>query len=317
MNKLFEQLEQKIASADISGNDREELLEVASQLQKKSGKLEFMLESLVQKGTTTKGLLTKFIQEIENKNAQIQKYADELKKANDTKDRFFSIIAHDLRNPFNTILGFSALLKTNVERYDKKKIQSFADSMYKTTSLTMQLLIDLLDWARSQRNQMRIIPEQLYVNQIIKNNVLLMKEQAEKKSLHIEYQGNKDIFAFADLYMINAIIRNLISNAIKFTKSGKVAIKTEQLSDHCTISIIDSGIGIPPEVLKNLFKVEVGTSGEDTDGEKGTGLGLILCKEFVEANNGTISVQSTVNQGSTFSFTIPLFSENNLLTPII
>lgn len=235
---------------------------------------------------------------------------NQLKELNATKDKFFSIIAHDLKSPFNSIVGFADLLLKNINKYDIDKITRFTGIIRETAINTHKLLNNLLYWSRAQTGSMdyNIAPQS--VNELLLNEVDAQLHSAEKKDIRIVNNLNKTLFVNADRSSIETVIRNLISNAIKFTHAGgtiytnAVDIETEGGS-FVQISIEDTGVGIENTVIDKLFKIDQNVSTQGTNKEAGTGLGLILCKEFVEKNNGNIWVESTQGEGSTFYFTLP------------
>lgn len=249
--------------------------------------------------------------EISEQKEKIEEIARELEKVNKTKDRFFSIIAHDLKNPFNTLIGFSSLLKSNIDYFDKEKLVQIATTINDTSNRTYNLLENLLDWSRSQTNTIHFEPEHIHLNLLVMDTINLLKSQAEKKNVELINKLDQDLHVFADFNMVNTVLRNLISNALKFTENGSVAVSCQMNQTFCSISIEDTGIGISPDSLEKLFRIDKSISTTGTKGEIGTGIGLILCKEFVLRNKGTIFVESQVKKGSKFTFTLPLFSEEN------
>ncbi|MBN1251364.1 MAG: PAS domain S-box protein [Bacteroidales bacterium] len=238
---------------------------------------------------------------------------ENLRQLNATKDKFFSIIAHDLKNPFSAIIGFSELILNNVSNYSKEQIESFVTVINKASIKGYTLLENLLEWSRNQTGKVDVIKEKFEINELIKENIELIKEKADLKGIKIIYKNETELYAEADKNMINTVIRNLLSNAIKYTKhKGTVEIKAEkscktqsQKNECLKIEISDNGIGIENENIHKLFKIEESYSTKGTSSEKGTGLGLILCKDFVEKNNGEIWVESEFGKGSSFYFTLP------------
>lgn len=246
------------------------------------------------------------------RNAEaIKKYTDELKQLNATKDKFFSIIAHDLRNPFITIMGFSDLLLADYYELTDEERLYYIDEMKKSSEVSHNLLQNLLQWSRSQTGRIEFHPQQLNLTNIVHDNIELSKLSAERKNIELINEITSSVFVFADEDMIKTVIRNLLSNALKFTqKSGKVKISCKDENKLIRVKVEDTGIGMPDEVKKNLFRLDVSHSTIGTDSEAGTGLGLILCKEFIEKNGGNIFVESEVGKGSSFSFSLPI--ANNL-----
>ena len=234
------------------------------------------------------------------------KSENRLRELNATKDKFFSIIAHDLKNPFNDLIGFTQLLALNIDKYDKNKIEQFAHIIHQSSKLAYNLLENLLDWSRSQTGTLKFKPEKFAVNKIIDENINLLESTAKNKDIKITSEVESNVLAFADINMTRTIVRNLISNAIKYTEQGGNIFIRSNCADHCQISITDTGIGMSTDNLDKIFKLDESFSTMGTGREKGTGLGLILCKEFVEKNGGEIWVKSELNKGSIFTFTLPL-----------
>ena len=243
-------------------------------------------------------------EEVAIQHEKLQVVAKELKKTNNIKDRFFSIIAHDLKSPFNALLGLSELLTHSVNEYDEKEVKNISKTIYDSSHQAFDLLINLLEWSRTQTNDIKYSPKNININDIITTNINLFKNQANSKSLKLVFHPQKNIFVYADSNMVNTIMRNLISNSIKFTAEGHIKIDVNESHDYCTISVEDTGSGISNKNLKKLFQLDKNISTEGTNGETGTGLGLLLCEEFVKKNGGELFVKSTVNKGSIFSFTL-------------
>ena len=235
----------------------------------------------------------------------------QLRENNKTKDKFFSIIAHDLRTPFFSMLGFSELLNEKFDQYDTEKKKKFTGIIYEGLQKTLKLLDNLLEWSRSQSGIIDFNPEKTDLYSLVIEKLEIVNLSAEKKSIQIINQIAENIYVEADKNMLATIIRNLLSNAIKFTnKQGKITIKTflvpnEKHSQFIGISVNDTGVGIRKEIQSTLFNIGENISTSGTENEEGTGLGLILCKEFVEKHGGKIWVESEVGKGSTFYFTIP------------
>lgn len=238
---------------------------------------------------------------------QLQENQKELQELNATKDKFFSIIAHDLKGPFGSIMGLSELLLRNLEKFTPEKSKMFIKGIYDSTQNTYKLLENLLEWARSQTGKIQFSPDNLVLETLVIHLIDIAQNQAENKKIEIGYTINEGIVAFADKNMVNTVLRNLLSNAIKFTpESGKVTIKALIRNEkEILVSVTDTGIGIPQHRIDELFEISEKKSTYGTNREKGTGLGLILCKDFVERNDGKIWVESTESKGSTFFFTLP------------
>jgi len=236
---------------------------------------------------------------------QLQKYSEELQELNATKDKFFSIIAHDLKTPFNSILGLSEIMKDEAKHLDIATIEEYAGMIYSTSKNTFRLLENLLDWARIQQSRMSFNPGPILLKKLVGEAVELMIEKANSKRISIFNCIPENLIILADEDMLKTIFRNLVSNALKFTSAnGKVEIKAVSTVHSIEISVTDTGTGMKQEDIGKIFKIDSNFSKRGTENEKGTGLGLMLCKEFVEKHGGKIWVESEEGKGSTFTFSI-------------
>ncbi len=237
----------------------------------------------------------------------------ELLDLNATKDKFFSIIAHDLKNPFGSIMGFTELIQRKASQNDIEKVKHYAKIIFSASKHGFELLENLLDWSRSQNGSLRYLPGRVSLDELIAHNIEVTGEIANNKNITLTRELAQDISVYCDEDMVNTVLRNLITNAIKFSNRGsEIIISAEKHDDNQgRIVVQDHGIGIMPEDAEKLFKIECSESEKGTEGEEGTGLGLILCKEFVEKNNGNIWVESEPEKGSRFIFTLPLYTENS------
>ncbi|MCX6175353.1 MAG: ATP-binding protein [Ignavibacteriales bacterium] len=245
---------------------------------------------------------------IERKLAEkeIKKRNEQLSKLNSEKDKFFSIIAHDLKNPFVTILGFSELLLADYAELNDEERKYYIEEMKKSADLSHNLLQNLLLWSRAQTGRIEFNPQKLNLHNIFHENLDLVKATADRKQIQLNHDLPDDITLIADEDMLNTIIRNLLTNAIKFTnKGGTISVKAVSNEHDIEIAVADSGVGMDQKTIDNLFRLDVTSSASGTESESGTGLGLILCKEFVEKNNGKIWVESELGKGSTFYFNLP------------
>jgi two-component system CheB/CheR fusion protein len=231
---------------------------------------------------------------------------------NVTKDKFFSLIAHDLRGPFNALLGFTKLLEYELPTMTQDRIQKVAVTMRKSATNLYNLLENLLAWSQMERGVNTIIPESFSVMTKIIESMATIQELAIKKGINVKYEINNDLVVFTDSNMFATIIRNLTSNAIKFTpKGGNITIGAKPVADNWVeISITDTGIGMDQEMQENLFKLEVNTSRKGTEKEESTGLGLIICKGYIEKQGGRMWFESKEGQGSTFYFSLPGKNQN-------
>jgi signal transduction histidine kinase len=238
-------------------------------------------------------------------NEKLQKSEQNLKELVETKDKFFSIIAHDLRSPLSSLSLVSEMLDDNLEILSKEKLSHYIGSISKATGSLLNLVENLLNWASTQTGQITFNPEKVDISAIVKQNITLLKINTEKKNIKIESKIKDETFVFADINLVTAILRNLIANAIKFTnENGEIYIDANEKNDFLEISVTDTGIGINQDDINKLFKIEIDTRNIGNSSEKGTGLGLILCKEFVEKNGGEIKVISELGKGSSFIFTL-------------
>lgn len=237
-------------------------------------------------------------------------FNQKLNEANLTKDKFFSIIAHDLRSPFTSILGFSRLLNEEYDDFSNEERKMMIKQILTSTESTFQLLDNLLAWAKTQLGRTNFSPEYFDIDSLIFETINLSLPQAKMKEVTLKAQVADKNKVFADINMMRTILRNLISNAIKYSyDKGTIVVETLRKNDKMIVNVIDSGTGIEANTLKALFSLdEKVCSKKGTANEKGTGLGLILCKEFVERNHGKISVESELGSGTKFSFTVPLTS---------
>jgi len=229
-----------------------------------------------------------------------------LRELNLQKDKFFSIIAHDLKSPFNSIMGFSELLMDQINEKDYEGIDKYARIISQSSQRAMDLLMNLLEWSRAQTGRMEFNPENFDLVDLIEENKMLFDVIASQKAITIKKVLPHEIFVFADKQMISTILRNLISNAIKFTqKGGEIKIFAEYRENEILITVMDNGIGIESGRIENLFRIDKSNSTTGTSNEQGTGLGLILSKEFVEKHGGKIWAESKQGKGTVFYFTLP------------
>jgi signal transduction histidine kinase/Tfp pilus assembly protein PilF len=257
-------------------------------------------------------ILTKQKDEIEAKNAEIETKNNKLQELNATKDKFFGIIAHDLKNPFNAILGFSDLLVTSGYQYNQERTLEIVGIINSSAQNAYKLLENLLEWSRSQTGGINYNPKNLAFKNLVIENENLCKNLLEEKNISITHDIPNNLMVYADQNMLNAILRNLITNAIKFThKGGNITITSIIQNTEIIITVSDTGIGMNEDTRNKLFNIHEKISILGTEKENGTGLGLILCKEFVAKQGGKIWVESELGRGSDFKFSIPLIIESD------
>ena len=230
----------------------------------------------------------------------------ELNELNASKDRFFSIIAHDLKNPFTSIIGFSDMMQESGMQNNPELLQKYSLMINDSAVQTYRLLENLLEWANSQRGKLSFQPLNIKLSELVREEFSLLDDMAANKSIELKNNVNGNLSIVADKNMLKTILRNLLTNGIKFTsKNGEVQVNSSAVDGHVEISVSDNGIGISPEIIDRLFRIDANLATRGTENERGTGLGLFLCKEFVEKHGGKIWVESQVRVGSTFKFIIP------------
>lgn len=229
-----------------------------------------------------------------------------LAELNATKDKFFSIIAHDLKSPFNSIIGIGELLSEQIRKQEYDTLEEYTSIMKDSSVKAMNLLTNLLEWSRSQTGRMEFNPEFMRLSQIVDEVVALSRYNASQKSIQIVSHVPKSIICFADKAMVSSVLRNLVSNALKFTpRGGEVKISARNEGEHTHVTVSDNGIGMSQQELDNLFRLDSFYSTRGTENEGGTGLGLILCKEFITKHRCEIGAESIKGKGSNFTFTLP------------
>jgi len=251
----------------------------------------------------------------ERKQAETELIAahDELKEKNEqlyelnaSKDRFFSIISHDLRSPFNTILRVTELIAVNIDTYNTNELKDKVDRLKTSAEKLYALLENLLTWSRIQRGAMKCNPTYIDLFDVAEENMVIFMPKAEDKDVALRSLIQKNITVYADYSMVNTVVRNLISNALKFISAGgSITVSATTQDQHVEVAVSDTGCGIPEDGLAKLFRIDTTYSDVGTAGEQGTGLGLILCKELVEQHDGRIWVESEVGKETTFRFTVP------------
>ena len=232
----------------------------------------------------------------------------ELEEAIATKDLVFSIIAHDLKSPFNSILGFTELLKNKIRNLDVDKSEKLISSMYFQARNTYNLLENLLNWARSNSNQIVFKPIPCNISTICDAIINQVGDSAQLKNISIHSFHTNESYAFADKNMLEVVLRNLLSNAIKYTENnGKIEIYSMPMDYFIEITVSDNGIGMTEEVKSKLFKSDLHESKPGTDNERGTGLGLVICNDFIQRNHGKIWIENNAEKGTSIKFTLPIY----------
>jgi len=251
-------------------------------------------------------LLQQKIKEVDESNQRLKESEENLKILNATKDKFFSIIAHDIRNPFNAVYGLTQHLAKNFDDFTKEELEKPIELIYQSADELLELLDNLLHWSRTQRGKMEFSPRKLDLHEMVQKNINLLKMNADKKNIDVVSDIKTGTMVSADYDMLTTVFRNLISNAIKFSyENSQIHIESEENDNEIMISVTDKGVGISEENIRKLFRIDIHYSTTGTSEEQGSGLGLILCREFVEKHGGKIWVESEENKGSTFKFTLP------------
>lgn len=251
-------------------------------------------------------LLKEHNEQINRAYVQLKQSEEALLELNATKDKFFSIISHDLKNPFASLMSISEMMKENFGALDDEEKLDGIQRIHGSIENIFSLLENLLTWARSQSGRIDFNPSDFNISKVLQENYNLFKLAAERKKIRLESEFEEDLMAYADREMINTIVRNLVNNAIKFTPENKqVKITCTNCNNEVCVTVSDEGVGISEENREKLFKIDKKVKTKGTAGEKGTGLGLIICHEFIEKNKGTIKVKSEIDHGSSFTFTIP------------
>jgi two-component system, sensor histidine kinase and response regulator len=238
---------------------------------------------------------------------ELRNTANELQQLVRMKDKLFSIIGHDLRNPIGSFMMMLETVVDDETDMEVEKIKEYLRKMKNVSKNTYQLLDNLLTWARSQQKMVKFEPMKMKIINSIETNIKILTEIAKNKGITLTHEVDPELTAYFDANSISTVVRNLISNALKFTEEkGQIIVRGKTIDNYAMISVIDTGVGMSEENVKKLFRQDQIFSTWGTGGEKGTGLGLLLCKDFVEGNGGKICVESEVGKGTTFYFTIPL-----------
>lgn len=244
---------------------------------------------------------------LSQQTSEIRLQQKELQKLNSTKDKFLSLFAHDLKTPMNSIVGFTELLELKYDSLPDSKKRKYIQMINNSAQTTYNLLENLLEWSMSQSNNMAYNPQDLALANIVDEVFDLLDPVAERKEIRLIKNNINNLHIKADKYMLTTVIRNLVSNAVKYSKAhSSIIISANQYQSKASISIIDKGVGMTDSQVKSLFKIESAESTIGTGGEKGTGLGLLICHDFIRKHNSEMKVISRPNEGTTFSFDIPL-----------
>lgn len=239
-------------------------------------------------------------------NRELEKTVEELRASNLTKDHFVSILAHDLKNPISAITGITEFLKDNFSRMEKKDVYEYMEGIHKSSGAVYDLLLNLLTWSMAQSGKIDYSPAVFNMVDLINKNLFLLEQQSANKNIKLISEVKEDHFVHADYNMVDTVIRNIISNGIKFTEyNGQIMVSARTYDDKVEIVVKDNGKGMTEKQLENLFEVDKNKIGKGTAGETGTGLGLIICKDFIQRNGGDIKIESTLGEGTSLYITLP------------
>lgn len=279
-------------------NTKEVFVRISTHLQLKKAK-----EMLIEKNSEMKALNAT----LSDSKAIIEEDARRLEKLNAEKNKFFSIISHDLRGPLSGLIGLSEIIFKEADTISKEDLKEYAGMLFDSSKQVFNLLENLLEWSKMQMNVVSFNPEQIRLRPLLENTEELLNQEVQKKNHHLTLDCPDELDIFADRNMLKSVIRNMIGNAIKYTPPGGEIVVTAIKSDNGETEIIfkDNGIGMDETQLQSLFKIDNKTSRPGTEGESSTGLGLFLCKDFIQKHNGNIKVKSTAGDGTTFFIGFP------------
>ena len=265
------------------------------------------MQKLISDLMKSKGTIEAQLQELNSLNIQLQQSEEELKKTNASKDKFFSIIAHDLRSPFSGLLGLTKMISDDILQLTKDEILEMSLAMNQSAVFIYDLLENLLHWSRVQGGIIEYNEENINMKDLVNDNITLLANTAEQKNIDLSSNIDDSLFVLFDKNILNTIIRNLVANAVKFTyPGGTVRLYAETIGEKMRFTVEDNGVGIDKSKLNLIFRIDKQMTSLGTSKEKGTGLGLVLCKDLLEKLGGEIWVQSEPGVGSKFYFTIPL-----------
>lgn len=251
--------------------------------------------------------LNEKIKTLEENIQSLKTSESNLIKLNADKVKLISIISHDLKNPMNTIIGLTDLLEKKIQKNDLESIEEYAKNINRSTQKIRALLSNLLDWSITLSGKIEFRPIKISLRKIINEVMELLEETLKLKSLKVVYECNEDAIVYVDKEMISTVLRNIVSNSIKFSYPGsEIKISCERFGEKVSIEITDYGIGMSQETINSLFKVGQLKSNQGTKSEDGTGIGLLLCKDFLLKHNSDVLVESKVGKGSSFKFSLPV-----------
>lgn len=274
-----------------------------------SGKFSFFEARIIFNSSDQALILLRDITTQKQAEIELRRVTKDLEVANREKDKFFSLIAHDLRTPLVGLTGYAEILSQDIDELTKNEIKEYSNSIVEISRQTIKFLANLLEWSRLQTGKIQYVPNDLSINLTVQSIFQLLKSNAARKNISLVNNTNPEHIVYADENMIYSVLNNLISNAIKFTNTGgEIVVTSREEGDKIITSVKDNGVGMDDEQLKNLFVLNKSFTTPGTAREKGTGLGIILCRDFVNKNFGKLWVESKVGEGSEFSFSLPKFN---------
>ena len=303
-NELLQFFHERVENQELNHN------EVVETIAKKMSGEEFPIElntKIFYEGNSKRLLV--FIRDITGRkdiDNKLTMIASQLADSNAMKDKFFSIISHDMRTPFHGLLGFTDYLTTDIDSLSQEEVKQICTSINNSAKSLFNYFENLLAWSNVQSGRLKFNNTIIKLSEIINRAVNIISVNATTKNIEIDVKMDEDLYVYSDENMLSSVVQNIISNAVKFTSvGGKVLVKTSGINDLVEVSITDNGVGMSDEKLKSLFKIDHASSSKGTSNEKGTGLGLIIAKELIEKQGGVLRVDSVLGKGSTFKFTLP------------
>lgn len=271
--------------------------------------IRFRYRMLISRQEKMQAIIESQTKQLRAEKKTIEQQAAHLEEVNKTKDRFFSIIAHDLRNPFQAMIGFSDILYDKIDDIEKDELKEGIEVIRSSSKTLHDLTENLLNWATLQTGKVTVVPTRFVLQEIISKNVELFIQSSQQKDITLTLETDESIELKADKNMIDTIVRNLLSNAIKFTKKkGNISVKTQIYNNQCEIIITDDGIGMSPDIIEGIMNLDSKSMRSGTNNETGSGLGLILCNEMIAMNNGSLKIESSEGAGTTFKIDLPAIS---------
>ena len=303
LNKAYDEVATRLEATTRALDEAQSRLE--TQIQERR-RVEQTLQASVDDLRASRDDLEAAIKQQAELNEKLRASEQQLKDLNVRKDKFFSIVSHDVKSMLVSAIGFSKLLISDADTLPREMVKEFASHVHSSTTNTYDLLENLLTWTRMQTGRMLYQRAWHGVDDLIQNNLRMLQDNAARKRIQLSREGDREAQVYADRNMINSVLQNLISNAIKFTEQGGEITVSSRTFDHTVeIAVRDNGVGISPENLHKLFRIDMNHSTPGTEEEEGTGLGLVLCKEMIEKHEGRIWAESEPGKGSSFFFTLP------------